>query len=244
MRTPRSNAAFACSAVASEWPHETAISRRSSVSTSASAPGSSGARVTSRTGPASSRRSSSSRSGFRRAAAGWIPRRRADRNGPSRCAPRMRAPSEPAGTSRRAARSCSSGEVMNVGRKAVTPVSRMASAACRYPSVSAVRKSTPAKPLTWRSTKPGTAMPRPFGDESPKPAIRPLEDLDVAGHELAVDEGRLDAEPHSASSSAAAMLRSERSRRRRAAPASTPARSETIATRASPSAAARASSTC
>ena len=69
VRTPRSKAASASSAVASECPHETAISPSSRRLTSASAPGSSGARVTSRTGPASRNRSSSSTSGSRRAAA-------------------------------------------------------------------------------------------------------------------------------------------------------------------------------
>ena len=30
-----------------------------------------------------------------------------------------------------------------------------------------VERSTPANPLTWRSTKPGTAIPRPFGEVKP-----------------------------------------------------------------------------
>ena len=76
--------------------------RATSSSTRSSAPGSSGASVTRRTGPASSRRASSSRSGSRRADGGCVPRRRGERNGPSRCAPRMRGPRRAAGTLRSA----------------------------------------------------------------------------------------------------------------------------------------------
>ena len=70
---PRSKAAFACAAVASLWPSETATPRSRSRSISSPAPGSSGARVISRTGPASRRRSRSARSGSRRAEASWVP---------------------------------------------------------------------------------------------------------------------------------------------------------------------------
>ena len=82
LRAPRSNAAFACAAFASVCPSETATPRSSSRSISASAPGSSGASVISRTGPASSRRSSSARSGSRRADASCVPSRLGERNGP------------------------------------------------------------------------------------------------------------------------------------------------------------------
>src|SRR5918994_5179650 len=84
----------------------------------------------------------------------------------------------------------------------------------------------------------------PVRRRQPEAADPAAEDLDVARNELPVDDGRFDAESHSPSSSAAAMLRSERSSRCRAIDASIPARRETIATRASPSAAASASSTC
>ena len=57
---------------------------------SASAPASSGASVISRTGAASSSRSSSARSGSRREEASCVPSRFGERNGPSRCMPRMR----------------------------------------------------------------------------------------------------------------------------------------------------------
>ena len=52
VRTPRSKATFASAAVALLCPSETTTPRASSRSMSSSAPGSSGARVTSRTGPA------------------------------------------------------------------------------------------------------------------------------------------------------------------------------------------------
>ena len=54
VRTPRSKAACASAAVAFEWPSETTIPRAWSASTSSSAPGSSGASVIIRTGPAAS----------------------------------------------------------------------------------------------------------------------------------------------------------------------------------------------
>src|SRR5205809_1125098 len=48
---------------------------------------------------------------------------------------------------------------MNVGRYDVTPLSSSASPAFRNPSASASSRSTPPKPFTWRSTKPGAAIP-------------------------------------------------------------------------------------
>ena len=55
-------------------------------------------------------------------------------------------------------------------------------------------KSTPAKPLTWRSTKPGAAIAAAAAAE-PDGRHDPARDLDVARHEPAVDQRRLDAEP-------------------------------------------------
>src|SRR5581483_3541442 len=66
-------------------------------------------------------------------------------------------------------------------------------------------------------------------------------DLDVTGHELATDERRLDSELHV--SAAFRTEPSEAASRERAASASTPARSDTSATRASPAAASSAWST-
>src|SRR6185503_10029726 len=65
-------------------------------------------------------------------------------------------------------------------------------------------------------------------------------DLDVAGHEGAVDERGFDSEPHR--STAAATCPPDCSSRSRAVPASTPASSATTATLALPSASARARS--
>ena len=71
------------------WPAEIRMPRRVSSSISASAPGSSGASVTCVTGPASSSRRSSARSGARRCSGGCAPLRSGERNGPSRCTPRQ-----------------------------------------------------------------------------------------------------------------------------------------------------------
>ena len=91
-RAPRSNAAFACAAVASVCPSEIVTPRSTSRSISAPAPGSSGASVISRTSPASRSRSRSARSGSRRDDAPCAPRRAGERNGPSRCTPRISRP--------------------------------------------------------------------------------------------------------------------------------------------------------
>ena len=74
-------------------PDETAMPRAPSRSISSSAPGSSGASVIRRTGPAASSRSSSRGPGRGSADAGCTPSRRGERNGPSTCAPRTRGPS-------------------------------------------------------------------------------------------------------------------------------------------------------
>ena len=76
-RTPRSNAACASAAVAFVWPSETTMPRAWRRSTRSSAPGSSGASVTSRTRPAARSRSSSAGSGSRRAARRCVPSRAA-----------------------------------------------------------------------------------------------------------------------------------------------------------------------
>src|SRR5581483_3189017 len=68
-------------------------------------------------------------------------------------------------------------------------------------------------------------------------------DLDVPGHELPAHERGLDLEPHDAPPSAIRTEPFAPSRRRRADSASTPARSATSATRASPSAAPSATAT-
>ena len=89
--TPRSNAAFACSAVASLWPSETVTPRSSSRVDQRVGARAARARASSAgPGPPSSSRSSSARSGSRRADATCVPSRRGERNGPSRCTPRIR----------------------------------------------------------------------------------------------------------------------------------------------------------
>ena len=77
----------------------------------------------------------------------------------------------------------------------MTPVSRSASPAVANPSASAPRKSTPAKPFTCRSTKPGhgdSATDTVEADGLHQAAV----DRDVSRDEAAVHERCLDAEPH------------------------------------------------
>ena len=57
-------------------------------------------------------------------------------------------------------------------------------------------KSTPANPLTWRSTKPGAATPRPWLPAQPDGGDQAAVDLDVARDERPVDERSAHAEPH------------------------------------------------
>ena len=116
VRAPRSKAACASSAVASEWPAATSTPRPVSSAISSSAPGSSGARVTCATGPAASRRSSSARSGSRRCSGGCAPSRAGERNGPSRWAPRMRGRLRAAAIDASAPAISSSAAVITVGR--------------------------------------------------------------------------------------------------------------------------------
>ena len=56
-------------------------------------------------------------------------------------------------------------------------------------------RSTPAKPLTCRSTKPGAAIPLPVACQADG-LDRPVDDDDVAGEQLAVDQRGFHAQPH------------------------------------------------
>ena len=118
VRTPASNAAFASSAVASEWPHEIAISRAQERLDQLVRARQLGRERDEPDGP---RREQPLEQRDVRVAAraldGWMPRRRGERNGPSRWTPRIRGPSRGASARRGARRgACSSGAVMNVGR--------------------------------------------------------------------------------------------------------------------------------
>ena len=90
-----------------------------------SAHGSSGARVTSRMPVAGDQPATASTLGSRKYFGLWAPFFCGLRNGPSMCSPNGRAPRKPSGspsvTIRCPAATCSRGEVMIVGRKAVTP---------------------------------------------------------------------------------------------------------------------------
>ena len=200
VRTPRSNAACACAAVASEWPAATSDPARGQhVDQRAPRRGAPGASVTCATGPAARSRSSSAGSGSRRCSGGCAPSRSGCRNGPSRCAPSNRGPARRRprriARQRRAASSSSArrdhrrpvrGDAGGEHRLAGAPPSRPRSRA------SGRRR---AKPLTWRSTNPGAAIPLPRALE-PDRGDRAVRDLDVAGNEGAADERGGDAEPH------------------------------------------------
>src|SRR6266511_3958255 len=165
MRAPASAAAATTAARASECPTETTTPASTSRATAAIPPGRSGARVVtaSTPSPASSSRPTAAGEGSSMAAGSWAPGLAGERNGPSAWTPRTRAPrpSRP-----RAARapasepaSWSSGAVMKVGRNEVTPVVVSAAVTRAQPAASAPARSTPAKPLTCRSTRPGTSTP-------------------------------------------------------------------------------------
>ena len=94
-----------------------------------------------------------------------------------------------AGIARSASISAASGAVTNVGWNAVVPVASSASPTRTYPSRSVAIRSTPANPLTCRSTNPGAAIPVPVPLE-PDRDDRPAVDLDVAGDEHAADQRR------------------------------------------------------
>ena len=84
--------------------------------------------------------------------------------------------------------------------------------------MSAAAKSTPPKPFTCRSTKPGDAIPRPLPLGIPQRDDPAVGDLDVARHELPVDQRGFDAEPHRASIACAHVVvraRKPLARRRR-----------------------------
>ncbi len=91
-------------------------------------------------------------------------------------------------------RSCSSA-VTSVGWTDVVPAAASRAHACATPSSSALAKSTPAKPFTCRSTRPGIAIPSSAARDAD--AVDPVvHDLDVSRQELAVDDRRPDPEPH------------------------------------------------
>ena len=100
------------------------------------------------------------------------------------------------------------------------------------------------KPVDLQVDEPGNCDSLSVRGREAEPGDSSTENLDVAGNEGSVDESGFDPEPHSAFSRARPMLLPEASSRSRAVWASTPARSETMATRVSPCASARALSTC
>ena len=240
MRTPRSKAACASAAVASLCPQRDRRRRAPwSRSISSSAPGSSGASVISRTGPAASRRSSSARIGV-------APRRQPVRAEPPRGEERpLEVDAEDA--RRRGASAGTDAErgdevaLLGCGdeRRQVRRHAGLEQRLARRGDsrrASAPRKSTPAKPFTWRSTNPGAAMPRPFGPSRPTACDRGRR----RSRRRPGRAARRRALPRRRASSSRAPF-GRRRRPRRGAPgrssASTPARSETIATFASPPAA-------
>ena len=75
-------------------------------------------------------------------------------------------------------------------------MARIASPARAYPARSVCMKSTPAKPLTCRSTKPGAAIPRAAAGAQADRGDLPARDVHVAGDQRAVHQRGLDAEPH------------------------------------------------
>ena len=84
--------------------------------------------------------------------------------------------------------------VTSVGGQAVTPNAVRASAIRPIPATSASRTSVPAKPLTWRSTYPGAAMPSTRRRWQADARDDVPVDLDVPGQQGAVDESGADAE--------------------------------------------------
>ena len=121
-RAPAAKPACASSALAAEWPSETStpLARRRAMASSA--PGSSGAIVVIRGGAAST---AATRSGVGSSisAGSWAPAWRGLKNGPSRCAPRTRAPRDRTrAAASTKARPSASGREISVGMKAVTPV--------------------------------------------------------------------------------------------------------------------------
>ena len=150
-------------------------------------PGAPAPSVTSRTGPASSRRSSSVGSGSRRRSRGCVPSRCGEMKGPSRWAPRTRAPAR-----MRRDRAQRGGELVLARRDERRQVAGDARLEQR---LTRPRRSRPrrrrgsrrrANPFTCRSTKPGAAMPRP-GAREPDGGHAAVVDRDVAGHEPPVD---------------------------------------------------------
>ena len=244
VRTPRSKAALACSAVASVWPTETAMPRASSRSISSPAPGQLGRERDEPDRPGGEQALEQRGVGVApRARAGACRAASATRNGPSRWAPRMRGPpSVSRGTSRERGEQLLLGrgdEGREVGgdagleqRLAGAPVAlgvgRRGSR--RRRSRSPGGRRSPARRCRGRS---GAGEP----DRGDHARRRPRRRRGRAARRRAPLRPR-------------ASRRAPRARGRprpragsRASPASTPASSETIATLALPSAAASAAST-
>ena len=195
-RAPASTAAVACSAVAGVCPSDTITPRSTSAAITSSAPGRSGAMVTSTTpcvaGPALDgveRRLAEQRLRVRAAL-----RRRQER--PLEVQPERdaRPPTLPAvrPRARRApARSRPSGVVTMVGSHAVTP-NRGRSAPSSHSRSGSEARSMPSPPLHCRSMNPGaTRNPSSSPRVTDRPVGEPpLDDGEVASIPLAVDEHR------------------------------------------------------
>ena len=197
-RAPRSNAAFACAAVASVCPSEIVTPRSTSRSISAPAPGSSGASVISRTSPASRSRSRSARSGSRRDDAPCAPRRAGERNGPSRCTPRICGRASP----RRDLTQRAEQLVLRARdqRRQKGRHTRLEQRVARDAVVGAARveEVDPAEAVHLQVDEPGDGEP-PAGTRQADGGHDPGVDLDVPRQEGAVDQCRCDAQSHRAS---------------------------------------------
>jgi hypothetical protein len=150
MRAPPLAASATCRAVASLCPTLTRTPASVSLVMAARAPSRSGASVTSRSTPrpASSRSSTAAGLGSVIQASLWAPLRAGEMNGPSACTPSTRAArcgraGSSAAAARKALPSAPGGAVMNVGRKAVVPVSGSRVATVAQPSAPAAMSSTP-----------------------------------------------------------------------------------------------------
>ena len=153
-RAPASTAAAACALVAGVCPSDTITPRSTSTAITSSAPGRSGAMVTSTTPASRVQPSIASSVGLRSSASGCAPRFGADRNGPSRCSPIGMAPPQPFGGPTASASSARwitpSGVVTMVGSHAVTPNWGRSAPSSHSRSGSEAR-SIPSPPLHCRS---------------------------------------------------------------------------------------------
>ena len=155
---PASTAAEVTSAVASVWPTAAMTPASTAALIRAVAPGSSGARVMTRSCPAAAacRRSKAATSGAVIYRGSWAPHLAAARNGPSRWRPAS-TPSRasPASIAARASRSAR-GAVTRLATIVVLPCRRWNSAArLASPAVPSVN-DVPPPPCTCMSTKPGS----------------------------------------------------------------------------------------